>query len=331
VVGIDRDELVDLPPDKLADRLMDLAYENEESGLNLQQLLQATGRFLPLLATPPNLGALATRRSGQIQAKETMKRNYLEHVEMFYYDFLAEQIEPAERDRIWNQALEKMNKAFAGFSVDGLSSKNAASRQLRFKLVIDTAVRDLLLESLSSMESEQLVTALTGYVKKQQEKWREKIGEEEYQNFERLLLLDAIDREWRDYLTAMDDLRREIGLEAVGQKDPKVQYKLRSAEMYMDMRHNIEQNIVDRFFHQIASHQSFVEKQEVEKEFRTNAQEAGFQVVKRKGGKGTELRRGTPKVGRNDPCPCGSGKKYKHCHGRKKRKPSAKKGRAARK
>jgi preprotein translocase subunit SecA len=331
VVELDRDELADLPPDKLADRLMDLAYENEESGLNLQQLLQATGRFLPLLATPPNLGALATRRSGQLQAKEVMKRNYLEHVETFYYEFLAEQIDPSERDRIWNQALEKMKKAFAGFAVDGLSSKNAASRQLRFKLAIDTAVRDLLLETLSAMDSEQLVTALTGYVKKQQEKWRESIGEEEYQNFERLLLLDAIDREWRDYLTAMDDLRREIGLEAVGQKDPKVQYKLRSAEMYMDMRHNIEQNIVDRFFHQIASHQSFVEKQEKEKEVRTNAQEAGFQVVKRKGGKGTELRRGSPKVGRNDPCPCGSGKKYKHCHGRKKRKTRVRKGQAARK
>jgi preprotein translocase subunit SecA len=58
----------------------------------------------------------------------------------------------------------------------------------------------------------------------------------EYQNFQRLLLLDAIDREWRDYLTAVDDLRREVGLEAVGQRDPKVQYKIRSAEMFANMR-----------------------------------------------------------------------------------------------
>jgi preprotein translocase subunit SecA len=167
------------------------------------------------------------------------------------------------------------------------------------------------------MESQQLIDALIGYVQKQQTKWRETIGEEEYRNFQRLLLLESIDREWRDYLTAMDDLRREIGLEAVGQRDPKVQYKLRSAEMFIDMRHNIEQDIVDRFFRQISSHQAYVEKQDSEKEYRTNAQEAGFQVIKRKDGKGTELRRDAPKVGRNDPCPCGSGKKYKLCHGRK--------------
>jgi len=263
------------------------------------------------------MGSLATRRSGQLQARETMKRNYLEHVQMFYNDFLAEQIDPADRERIWTQAEAKMDKAFASFTVDGLTTKNAASRQLRFKLAIDVAVRDLLLESLSSMESQQLIDALIGYVQKQQKKWRENIGEEEYRNFQRLLLLESIDREWRDYLTAMDDLRREIGLEAVGQRDPKVQYKLRSAEMFMDMRHNINQDIVDRFFRQIASHQAYVDRQEQEKEFRTNAQEAGFQVVKRKGGKGTELRRDAPKVGRNDPCPCGSGKKYKQCHGRK--------------
>lgn len=317
VMQIDRGELADLSINDLSKRLMELAYDNEEEGLNLQQLLQAMGRFLPLLATPPNLGALATRRSGQMQARETMKRNYLEHVETFFNEFLAEQVDPSDRKRIWTEAETKMDKAFASFSVDGLTSKNAASRQLRFKLAIDVVVRDLLLESLSSMESQQLIDALIGYVQKQQVKWRENIGEEEYRNFQRLLLLESIDREWRDYLTAMDDLRREIGLEAVGQRDPKVQYKIRSAEMFMDMRNNIEQDIVDRFFRQIASHQAYIERQEKEKEFRTNAQEAGFQVVKRKGGKGTELRRDAPKVGRNDPCPCGSGKKYKQCHGRK--------------
>ena len=317
VMQLDRNELAELSPGNLSKRLMELAFDNEEEGLNLQQLLQAMGRFLPLLATPPNLGTLSIRRSGQLQARDTMKQNYLEHVETFYNEFLSKQIDPADRERIWIQVESRIEKAFSGFSVDGLTSSNAASRQLRFRLAIDSAVRDLLLACLSSMESQQLVDALIGYVQKQQTKWREAIGEEEYRNFQRLLLLESIDREWRDYLTAMDDLRREIGLEAVGQRDPKVQYKLRSAEMFIDMRHNIEQDIVDRYFRQISSHQVYVDKQEQEKEFRTNAQEAGFQVVQRKDGKGSELRRDAPKVGRNDPCPCGSGKKYKLCHGRK--------------
>ena len=155
--------------------------------------------------------------------------------------------------------------------------------------------------------------ALEAYINRQQEKWQQHIGFEEYENFQRLLLLDSIDREWRDYLTAMDDLRREIGLEAVGQRDPKVQYKIRSAQMFQDMRNNINKNIVERFFHQVAHHQRFVQQQQAEVAYHEQARDAGFQVVKRKG-KGVELRRDMPKVGRNDPCPCGSGKKYKHCH-----------------
>jgi preprotein translocase subunit SecA len=134
-----------------------------------------------------------------------------------------------------------------------------------------------------------------------------------------LLLLSAIDTEWRDYLTAMDDLRREVGLEAIGQRDPKVQYKRRSYEMFADMRHNIDKGVADRFFREIAQHQQFIQQQQAEVAYQLQAQEAGFQVVKRERGKGVELRRDMPKVGRNDPCPCGSGKKYKNCHGRAER------------
>ena len=297
--------------------MLTLAYENEEKGLNLQQLLQATGRFLPLLASVPNLASLASRRSGQQVARETARREYVTHVEAFYNDFLAQHIDRSEREKIWQQTQERIELAFNQFSLEGLTTKNAESRQRRFRLALDVAVRDLLLTSLSTLESEQLVVALQEYVNKLQNRWREQIGEEEYQSFQRLLLLDAIDREWRDYLTAMDDLRRDVGLEAVGQRDPKVQYKIRSAEMFSNMRQNIDRDVVDRFFRQVASHQEYVRQQEAAVAYQLQAQEAGYQVVKREQGKGVELRRDAPKVGRNDPCPCGSGKKYKQCHGRK--------------
>ncbi|MBK8932572.1 MAG: preprotein translocase subunit SecA [Chloroflexi bacterium] len=315
ITELDRAELAELPTGRLADTLLTLAYENEENGLNIQQLLQAMGRFLPLLASVPNLGSLSGRRSGQHQARENSRRDYLAHVEEFYNDFLAEQIAPAERTKIWQEAEEKLNQAFSQFNLDGLSVKNAASRQLRFRLAVDAALRDLLLKGLSTLDSEQMVAALGGYVTKHQTRWRERIGAEEYENFQRLLLLDAIDREWRDYLTAMDDLRREVGLEAVGQRDPKVQYKIRSAEMFANMRQNVNRDVVDRFFRQVDSHQAYIKQQEAEVTYQLKAQEAGFQVVKRSQGKGVETRRDVPKVGRNDPCPCGSGKKYKHCHG----------------
>jgi hypothetical protein len=312
---IDRAELVDLSPTKLADRLMLLAHENEAEGRNLYQLVQAMGRFLPLLPPVPNLAVLASRRGGQLQTRENIRRDYLKQVEQLYNEFLAEQAGQAEQKQIWQETEKGLDDAFALFNVDGLSLKNAPSRQLRFKMAADEVLRNMLLESLSALSSDQLVIALNSYVKTQQEKWRQHIGEE-YKNFQRLLLLSAIDREWRDYLTAMDDLRREIGLAAVAQRDPKVEYKRRSFEMFADMRHNIDQDVVDRFFRQVASHQAFVQQQQQQVAYQLQAQDAGYQVVKREKGKGVELRRDTPKVGRNDPCPCGSGKKYKHCHGR---------------
>ncbi len=316
ILKIDRAELTDLSAERLMQRLMVLVHENEQQGQNLLQLLQAMNRFLPLLPPVPNLGGLAGRRSGQLQARENIRREYVQQVETFYNEFLVDQvnIEPAERERIWQSAYKQLDTAFAQFSVEGLSLKTAPIRQARFKRAAGEALRTLLLDSLSALRSDQLVVALTHYVKQQKEKWREQIGEEEYNNFQRLLVLDAIDREWRDYLTAMDDLRREIGLEAVGQRDPKVQYKIRSAEMFMDMRNNIEKDIADRFFRQVAGHQAYVKQQEAEVAYQIQARDAGYQVVKRQKGKGVELRRDLPKVGRNDPCPCGSGKKYKSCH-----------------
>ncbi|MCP4427490.1 MAG: hypothetical protein GY803_23620 [Chloroflexi bacterium] len=313
---IDRAELADLSANKLADRLMLLAHENEAEGRNLYQLIQTMGRFLPLLPPVPNLATLISRRGGQLQARENTRREYLAQVQTIYDEFLAEQIDQAERQRIWQKATDDLTHAFSSFAVEGLSAKNAPSRQLRFKHAADEALRDLLLESLSALDSERLLTALTGYVNTQQEKWRKHIGEEEYQNFQRLLLLSAIDNEWRDYLTAMDDLRREIGISTAAQKDPKIEYKRRSYEMFADMRRNIDMDVADRFFRQVASHQAFVQRQQQAVAYQEQAQSAGYQAVKRSKGKGVELRRDTPKVGRNDPCPCGSGKKYKLCHGR---------------
>ena len=316
IVNLDRAELGELSRDKLIERLMILVHENEENGANIYQLLRAMGRFLPLLPPIPNLGSLASRKSGQLQAKENIRRDYVASVQNFYNEFVADHVDmpTADRDRIWTESEEQLNQAFGQFSLDNLSLKTAEYRQTRFSSQANAALRHLLLETLSALDGEQLEVALRSYVSKQQEKWRDQIGEEEYRNFQRLLLLNSIDREWRDYLTAADDLRREIGLEAVGQRDPKVQYKIRSAQMFNDMRNNIEQNIVERFFFQVEQHRAFVQQQEAEIAYQTQARDAGYQVVKRDKGRGVELRRDMPKVGRNDPCPCGSGKKYKHCH-----------------
>jgi preprotein translocase subunit SecA len=318
VLEFEREELEQLDGRRLADRLMLLVPENVENGHNLYQLLQAMGRIIPLLPPVPNLAQiLAGRRSGQLQARENVRQAYLAQVKTLFDEFLAEQIESEEREAIWQEAAEQLNEAFSRFNVEGISQKVIASQQDQFRMDAEQAVRDLLLDCLHAFSSEQLVAALDNYVKQQREAWRRQIGDEEFHNFQRMLLLHAIDREWRDYLTAMDDLRREIGLEAIGQRDPKVEYKRRSYQMFADMRSNIARNVVDGYFVQIANHLDFIQKQQAFVAYQEQLAQTGYQVVQREKGKGLELRRDAPKVGRNDPCPCGSGKKYKQCHMRK--------------
>jgi preprotein translocase subunit SecA len=275
----------------------------------------------------PNLGSiLSGRRSGLHQARENLRRDFVVQVEHIYKDFLAENIDEVEREQIWEQAANGMDEAFLNFNVEGLTKQALRSQQTIFRRRLDEVLRQLLIDSLSALDSEQLAAALSGYVEQQAQDWLERIGEEEFLNFQRLLLLEAIDNEWRDYLIAMDDLRREIGLEAFAQKDPKVEYKRRSYQMFADMRGNIEQAIAEGYFSKLARHNTYVKQQEANVAYREQLSQAGYQVVKKGRGKGVELRRDAPKVGRNDPCPCGSGKKYKHCHLRSDQSSAPKKG-----
>src|SRR5690606_36067549 len=125
---LDRDELDRLPPDRLTGRLVSLAHEQERQGTNLLQLLQVMNRFLPLVPPTPPLAALASQKSGQLQTRERLRADYLTRVQTLYNDFLAEYIEQADREAIWTEAEEGINRAFSHFSLDGLSVKNVEER-----------------------------------------------------------------------------------------------------------------------------------------------------------------------------------------------------------
>jgi preprotein translocase subunit SecA len=315
VADLDRTELAELSPRVLPDKLLRLAHENMAEGTNLYQLLRAMNRFIPLLPPVPNVGSrLSTMRSGQLQARQNMQRDFIAQVEELFASFLATHLDADERGAIWGRAEAAIEEAFADFPVSGQSAAALKGQQLRFRHAIDDILSRLLLDSLAALEPPEIVEALQEHIVLQQDRWHQQIGDAEYRNYQRLLLLSAIDREWRDYLTAMDDLRREVGLEAIAQRDPKVEYKRRSYQMFADMRGNIDSIVVDRFFRELQQHQDFIRQQEAAVAYQEQMTQAGYQVVERDRGKGAELRRDMPKVGRNDPCPCGSGKKYKHCH-----------------
>jgi preprotein translocase subunit SecA len=255
-----QEDLQDANADQITARLMKLAEENVEKGSNVLQLLQAMGGFLPLVPAVPNVGVrVAAVRSGRLQVREQLRRDYISRLEDLYNGFLAQYVKDSS---IWQTALKEINDAFLRFNVERMNVDQLTDQQPRLKEQVDGAVTHLLLTGLESLDSDELVAALNQHIKKQAEDWRKAIGDDEYRNYQRLLLLSAIDREWRDYLTAVDDLRREIGLSAIAQRDPKVEYKRRSFEMFEDMRNNINRDVVNRFFSGIGAHQRFIQEQQ---------------------------------------------------------------------
>ena len=128
---------------------------------------------------------------------------------------------------------------------------------------------------------------------------------EQLREIERVILLKVIDTKWMSHIDDMDQLRQGIGLAALGQKDPLVEYKFAGYDMFEDMTTAISEDTVRALMHiRIEEH---IEREEVVKVTGTNKDES----VKK-----GPVRRTEKKIGPNDPCPCGSGRKYKHCCGR---------------
>ena len=129
---------------------------------------------------------------------------------------------------------------------------------------------------------------------------------EAIRELERVILLKVIDRKWMDHIDDMEQLRQGIGLQAYGQRDPLVEYKMSGYDMFDEMTQNIKEETVRLLFH-IKVEQK-IEREQVAKVTGTNKDDS---VPK------GPVKRDNAKIYPNDPCPCGSGKKYKQCCGRK--------------
>ena len=127
---------------------------------------------------------------------------------------------------------------------------------------------------------------------------------EQMREAERVILLKVMDQKWMSHIDDMDILRDGIGLQAYGQKDHLVEYKIAAYEMFQDMMRSIQEETV-RVLYQIKLEQK-VEREQVAKPLATNRDESAVRSPKQREGR---------KIYPNDPCPCGSGKKYKQCHG----------------
>ena len=162
-------------------------------------------------------------------------------------------------------------------------------------------------ETVQKMKKNELKQMLKEKaVKLYEEKETDFPQEEQIRELERVVLLKVIDQKWMDHIDDMDQLRQGIGLQAYGQRDPKVEYKMAAYEMFNDMLASIQQDTLRLLFHVRVEQK--IEREQVAKVTGTNKDDSGPKKA---------YQRSEKKVYPNDPCPCGSGKKYKQCCGRK--------------
>ena len=168
---------------------------------------------------------------------------------------------------------------------------------------------------LEAMGVEEIEEVLVEAVKAKYADREERHGEEVMHTFERYILLREVDQAWKDHLLALDHLKEGIGLRGYGQRDPKQEYKKESYEIFQQMKDHIEDSVVKKLFlFEPVSAQQLAERHRQRQAAPADMRfSAPFKSAQRQKPQ-TMVRKGE-KVGRNDPCPCGSGKKYKKCCG----------------
>jgi preprotein translocase subunit SecA len=144
----------------------------------------------------------------------------------------------------------------------------------------------------------------------------EKFTPDVMRHLERVITLQSIDAHWKDHLLAMDHLKDGIGLRGYGQRNPLQEYQREGYDMFVDMLGRFESDVVEKMYSvQIAAEQDVERIEEMRRRRHQQMMAAHAASRRAEEGQATVVKREADKVGRNDPCPCGSGKKYKKCHG----------------
>ncbi|HEY6659999.1 MAG TPA: SEC-C metal-binding domain-containing protein, partial [Pyrinomonadaceae bacterium] len=192
--------------------------------------------------------------------------------------------------------------------------------KLQIKTIYDLdADRERL--DIPNMTSQEVVDAVWERLKAKYEAKEEQLGPEVMRTYERAIMLNIIDAQWKDHLLSLDHLKQGIGLVGYGQKDPLVEYKKQSFDLFQEMLDRIDTATIRTLFNLQAVSEQAPESLQQRRMARRPAAlrftgpNQGAAPAGEENGKIKTVVRDQPKVGRNEPCPCGSGKKYKKCHG----------------
>ena len=212
------------------------------------------------------------------------------------------------RDSIYKMITDTVEHAVDMCFSDDVDQEEWNQEEFNSVLLPTIPLRPLTQEQVKSKKKNQLKQELKeAAVKLYEEKEAEFPEAEQLRELERVILLKVIDQKWMDHIDDMDQLRQGIGLQAYGQRDPKVEYKMQAYEMFDNMTTAIQETTIRLLYH--VRIEQKVEREQVAQVTGTNKDESGPKKP---------VQREEKKVYPNDPCPCGSGKKYKQCCGRKK-------------
>jgi preprotein translocase SecA subunit len=307
-------ELSELSPERLQRTLESLIPVSVENGQPVSLLTRELLSLVPLLPVPHDLIWQNLSLSERERERERYIGHYAESLER-----LAGPLPQEEREAIAQDALEYIHEELR--PLVSSATRPPRSELTRTYNAIAGHNGEVVARVLDLLDTNTILDVLMDVVDYAFEQWRMAIGNKQLNHYQRTLMLRTIDHEWQEYLTAMEDLRQGIGLQAIGQRDPLVQYQTQGYRMFNELLANIDHTIVHRFFLQLPEYHRYLEETRAEVVRREKAAREGYEIVttgksSRKKSSQPTIRREMPKVGPNDLCPCGSGKKYKHCHGR---------------
>ena len=165
---------------------------------------------------------------------------------------------------------------------------------------------------------EDLAGRLSTKIRNLYDEKERRVGSEFLRYQERMIMLQVLDVQWKDHLWALDHLKEGIGLRGYGQRDPLIEYKKESFQMFEELNARREEETIRYLylFEPITKEEAEAREREREEARRRQMRDQNLVYSGGEGSPSAPKKREVAKVGRNDPCPCGSGKKFKKCHGR---------------
>ncbi len=235
------------------------------------------------------------RRAAALE-REDMKEEVLEMIEKVAEDILDRHCPASGAPEQWETGALK-NEVFKTF-------------------LVDLKLEETDFESISRYDLKEKIQDLARANHENKEK---ALGAPLMRQLEKFAILRVTDEHWREHLYEMDQLKQGIGLRAYGQRNPLIEFKKEAYSAFAELVQTIDREAVSMIYRmQVATRETQVPQPQAMTEVHEAADRMGYREAPeeaRKGGKRKPIKRQVPKVGRNDPCPCGSGKKYKKCHG----------------